>query len=95
MQRKHWIGFDEADTFRSRTQQLEIRFIVEQKPLMKQLLGLWRDSWIHWVMFIAIIIALSVLLNVHFIWMLSLLPAQFAYFAFVRYDENGIKRMME
>lgn len=56
---------------------------------MKQLLGLWRDTWWLWVVFVLMTIGFTVAVGNFFILLLPCLPIPFVYFAFNRYDEDG------
>lgn len=56
---------------------------------MKRLLGLWRDTWWVWVIFVAQMIALGVSMSEYFLLPLAGLPISYSYFAFMRYDQDG------
>jgi hypothetical protein len=56
---------------------------------MKQMLGLWRDTWWLWIAFVAMTIGFTFVLGIFFLLLLPCLPIPFVYFAFNRYDEHG------
>lgn len=56
---------------------------------MKQMLGLWRDTWWLWVGFTVVTIGFTFLLGNYFLLLLPCLPVPFVYFAFNRYDDDG------
>ncbi|MGI9441388.1 MAG: hypothetical protein ACR2N1_02920 [Rubripirellula sp.] len=56
---------------------------------MKQMLGLWRDTWWLWTAFLVMTVAFSFLLGNFFLLLLPCLPVPFVYFAFNRYDSDG------
>ena len=56
---------------------------------VKRLMGLWRDTWWIWVISIAQMVALGVYMSRYFLLPLMGLPISYAYFAFMRYDEEG------
>lgn len=56
---------------------------------MKQLLGLWRDTWWLWVAFVALTFGFAFVVGNFFLLLLPCLPVVFAYFAFNRYDSDG------
>ncbi|MEM9644723.1 MAG: hypothetical protein AAF989_07005 [Planctomycetota bacterium] len=56
---------------------------------MKQLQGLWRDTWWLWLLFLVLILGLSLMAGWFFLSLIPTLPCIFAYFAFIRYDEDG------
>ncbi|KAA1261422.1 hypothetical protein LF1_39700 [Rubripirellula obstinata] len=56
---------------------------------MKQLRGLWRDTWWLWIGFVLVTIGFSFLIGKYFLLLLPCLPIPLVYFAFNRYDENG------
>lgn len=56
---------------------------------MKQILGLWRDTWWLWIVFIAMTVGFATVFGLFFLLLLPCLPVTFLYFAFNRYDENG------
>ena len=57
--------------------------------MMQQLIGLWRDTWWLWTGFIAITIAIALVVGWFFLLLLPCLPVPFVYFAINRYDEDG------
>ncbi|MCC9599894.1 hypothetical protein LOC67_04905 [Stieleria sp. JC731] len=56
---------------------------------MNQVLGLWRDTWWVWVVFVVITIVLAVLVGRFFYMLLLCLPVPYLYFAFNRYGADG------
>lgn len=56
---------------------------------MKQLLGLWRDTWWLWITFVALTVFFTFLIGNFFLLLLPCLPVPYVYFAFNRYDEDG------
>ena len=56
---------------------------------MKQMQGLWRDTWWVWCLFAALAIGFSLVLGKFFLLLLPCLLVPFVYFAFNRYDEDG------
>ena len=56
---------------------------------MKQIQGLWRDTWWLWMIFVLLTIILAALIGKFFLLLLPCFPVPFIYFAFVRYDEEG------
>ncbi len=56
---------------------------------MKQLLGLWRDTWWLWLAFVVMTLGFSGFIGVYFLLLLPCLPIPFVYFAFNRYDDQG------
>ncbi len=56
---------------------------------MKQLLGLWRDTWWLWTAFIVLTLVFSYVVGIFFLLLLPCLPVPFVYFAYNRYDEDG------
>jgi hypothetical protein len=60
--------------------------------MLKQLWGLWRDTWWLWTAFALITIGFSFVVGVFFLLLLPCLPVPFIYFAINRYDENGNER---
>ena len=56
---------------------------------MKQLIGLWRDTWWLWTGFVLLTIGFSLFVGKFFLLLLPCLPAPFVYFAYIRYDEDG------
>ncbi|MEM9644266.1 MAG: hypothetical protein AAF989_04660 [Planctomycetota bacterium] len=56
---------------------------------MSQLHGLWRDTWWLWGLFVGMIVLLATLTSWFLLFLVCALPVSFAYFAFVRYDEDG------
>jgi len=56
---------------------------------MKQIKGLWRDTWWLWSAFVLITIGFSFLIGKYFFLLLPCLPVPFLYFAFNRYDDDG------
>lgn len=61
----------------------------EERMNLKRLTGLWRDTWWIWVIFVAQMVALGVYMSKYFLLPLMGLPISYAYFAFMRYDEDG------
>ncbi len=57
--------------------------------MMKQIWGLWRDTWWLWLGFVVFIIGFGLLLGNFFLLLLPCLPMPFFYFAINRYDEDG------
>ena len=57
--------------------------------MMKQMIGLWRDTWWLWVGFAALTIGFSLLVGKFFLLLLPGLPVPFVYFAINRYDDEG------
>lgn len=60
--------------------------------MIKQLLGLWRDTWWLWMGFILMTIVFSLVLGLYFLLLLPCLPVTFFYFAINRYDESGSEK---
>ncbi|WP_146518728.1 hypothetical protein [Stieleria varia] len=56
---------------------------------MKQLLGLWRDTWWLWLGFVVISVVLAMAIEWFFALLIPCLPVPFVYFAINRYDEDG------
>ena len=56
---------------------------------MNQLIGLWRDTWWVWLLFIAITLVLGVVVGWFFYLLIVCLPVPYVYFAFNRYDAEG------
>lgn len=56
---------------------------------MKQMLGLWRDTWWLWTAFVVLTLTFTFLVGSFFLLLLPCLPVPFVYFAFNRYDEDG------
>ncbi|TWU49808.1 hypothetical protein [Rubripirellula reticaptiva] len=57
--------------------------------MMKQIWGLWRDTWWLWIGFVAVTIGFSLMVGKFFLLLLPCLPIPFFYFAINRYDEDG------
>lgn len=57
--------------------------------MLKQCLGLWRDTWWLWGIFAALTISVSFIVGPYFLILLPCLPIPFVYFAINRYDEDG------
>ena len=57
--------------------------------MLKQCLGLWRDTWWLWGFFTALTIGVSFIVGPYFLILLPCLPIPFVYFAINRYDEDG------
>jgi hypothetical protein len=57
--------------------------------MIKQCLGLWRDTWWLWAGFAALTIGFAFLIGPFFLLLLPCLPVPFVYFAINRYDEDG------
>ena len=62
---------------------------IKRHRFMKQMLGLWRDTWWLWTAFLVMTVAFSFLLGSFFLLLLPCLPVPFVYFAFNRYDSDG------
>ena len=60
--------------------------------MVKQLLGLWRDTWWLWLGFVLLTLGFSFLLGYYFLLLLPCLPIPFFYFAINRYDETGTEK---
>ncbi len=56
---------------------------------MKQMLGLWRDTWWLWTAFVVLTLSFSFLIGIYFLLLLPCLPIPYVYFAFNRYDDEG------
>jgi hypothetical protein len=57
--------------------------------MLKQCIGLWRDTWWLWLAFAALTIGFSLIVGRFFLLLLPCLPVPFVYFAINRYDEDG------
>lgn len=57
--------------------------------IMGPILGLWRDTWWVWLVFVAIVVLLTWLVTPYYIVFLPILPGVFVYFAYNRYDSDG------
>ena len=57
--------------------------------MVKQLWGMWRDTWWLWAIFAVMSIALAVAIEWFFVLLLPCLPVPFVYFAINRYDKDG------
>lgn len=57
--------------------------------VVNQILGLWRDTWIVWCVFLALSVAMGAVLGWFFYLLVVCLPVPFLYFAFNRYDSLG------
>ena len=57
--------------------------------MIKQLLGLWRDTWWLWCAFMILTLVFSLAVGPFFLLLLPCLPVPFVYFAINRYDEDG------
>ncbi len=57
--------------------------------MIKQMYGLWRDTWWLWVGFAVLTIGFSFIVGPFFLLLLPCLPIPFVYFAINRYDEDG------
>lgn len=62
---------------------------IDERVTVKRLLGLWRDTWWIWVIFIAQMVTLGLSMSWYFLLPLGGLPISYTYFAFMRYDEDG------
>jgi len=58
-------------------------------PPMKQLIGLWKDTWWLWTGFIVLTVSFSFIVGKFFLLLLPCLPVPFVYFAYNRYDDDG------
>ncbi|WP_425397903.1 hypothetical protein [Aeoliella sp.] len=56
---------------------------------MGPLIGLWRDTWWVWLVFVAIVVVLGILVTPYYLVFVPVLPGVFVYFAFNRYDSDG------
>jgi len=56
---------------------------------MKQLIGLWRDTWWLWTGFVVLTVGFSFIVGKFFLLLLPCLPVPFVYFAYNRYDDDG------
>jgi hypothetical protein len=56
---------------------------------MKQMIGLWRDTWWLWSAFVVLTIIFSFVVGKFFLLLLPCLPVPFVYFAYNRYDDDG------
>lgn len=56
---------------------------------MGPLIGLWRDTWWVWLVFVVIVLVLGILVTKYYLVLLPALPGVFVYFAFNRYDSDG------
>lgn len=59
---------------------------------MNQLGGLWRDTWWVWAAFCAVTLLLGLTVGWFFYLLIACLPVPYAYFAFNRYDAQGIEK---
>ncbi len=57
--------------------------------MIKQLVGLWRDTWWLWCAFMTLTLIFSFVVGPFFLLLLPCLPVPFVYFAINRYDEDG------
>ena len=57
--------------------------------MIKQCLGLLRDTWWLWAGFAALTVGFSLIIGKFFLLLLPCLPIPFVYFAINRYDEDG------
>ena len=57
--------------------------------VLNQLKGLWRDTWWLWLGFVAVTVAMSIVVGKFFLLILPCLPVVYVYFAMARYDEHG------
>lgn len=64
--------------------------IIGQNGFMNQLFGLWRDTWWLWCLLAGAVVFVSAMVSWVMLFMMLVLPFQFCYFAFIRYDENGV-----
>jgi len=62
---------------------------TQRHRIMKQMLGLWRDTWWLWTAFLVLTAVFSLLVGSFFLLLLPCLPVPFVYFAFNRYDSDG------
>ena len=62
---------------------------LQRHRFMKQMLGLWRDTWWLWTVFLAMTVVFAMLVEIFFLLLLPCLPVTFIYFAFNRYDSDG------
>lgn len=61
----------------------------EKAFTLKQLAGLWRDTWWLWMGFAALSMFLAAFIGWFFLALIPCLPVPFVYFAINRYDEDG------
>ncbi len=59
---------------------------------MERFKGLWRDSKYVWIAFFLVVVVFSILVSPLFLVMIPGLAGYFVYFAFIRYDENGVDK---
>lgn len=59
---------------------------------MNQLGGLWRDTWWVWVAFCVVTLLLGLTVGWFFYLLIACLPVPYAYFAFNRYDDQGLEK---
>ena len=60
--------------------------------MLKQLYGLWRDTWWLWLGFAALTLGFSFFIGYYFLLLLPCMPIPFVYFAIKRYDETGAEK---
>ena len=60
--------------------------------MLKQLYGLWRDTWWLWLGFAALTLGFSFFIGYIFLLLLPCMPIPFVYFAINRYDETGAEK---
>lgn len=56
---------------------------------MGPILGLWRETWWLWCLFLGGVLGASIFVTPFFLFMAPVFVVMFLYFAFVRYDEHG------
>ena len=60
--------------------------------MLKQLYGLWRDTWWLWLGFAALTLGFGFFIGYYFLLLLPCMPIPFVYFAINRYDETGAEK---
>lgn len=57
--------------------------------MINRLSGLWRDTWWLWLGFLVLGVVFFFLVSQLFVVMVPILIAAFAYYAMIRYDDDG------